>query len=482
MKALFLNPPSLTTENVVRDSIYGCWCKGKRIGGAMTPPYPQVLLATVIRDAGHDVRVIDALAQDIDFDEAREIAAAHDFVVILTSVMTHTEDVEILRRLKERSPGLKTVLYGSTPMFMPEFTLQSPEIDFIIRREAEWALRDFFAAYARGDGSWRETPGLGFRDDGRPRVNDFYPFIQDLDQLPFADWSLLPTSKRYFNPSIKRYPYVTDLTSRGCPGKCTFCMAPGFYGRRVRARSPENVLAGFRRHLAQGYREVYLRDEMFTTSQRRVRAICQGMIDEKMDLTWLCSGKIGSLDYDTLSLMKQAGCHTLKIGVESGSQQILDNVKKGITLDQTERTFAWCRDLGLMTHAHLLVGSPGETPETLKQTVAFLKKIKPTTVTFGVTTPYPGTPLFEQVADQHAHLRSEWDLALGDLHTTGYHTESFCDIPPGELGRWVKWAYRKFYLRPSYMIDWLRRIRSVGDFRKVLRAGRRVIQFSIRGD
>ena len=482
MNVLFLNPPSLTAENVVRDSIYGCWCKGKRIGGAMTPPYPQILLATVIRDSGHGVRVIDALAQDMTFDRVLDIIGDFDMVVILTSVMTFTEDVVIMRRLKERHPRVKTVIYGAIATFMPEYCLKHEEVDFAVRREAEWALRDFLAAYAQGDNAWRDTPGLVFRDNGSIRVNDYYPFIQSLDDLPLADWSLLPASRRYFNPSIKRYPYVTDLTSRGCPGQCIYCMAPGFYGKRVRARSPENVLDGFRRHIAAGKREIYIRDEMFTTSKKRVKAICEGMIAEGMDLTWLCSATVTSLDYETLALMKRAGCHTLKLGVESGSQEVLDNIKKNLKVEQTERVFAWCRELGLMTHAHMLIGSPGETPATLRQTLRFLKRIKPTTVTFGVITPFPGTPLFDRVTDKYAHLKHEYGLELSDLHTTGYYTDAFCDIPPDELGDWIKWAYRKFYLRPSYIWDWLKRIRTWDDVRKVVRAGLNVTWFSLRGE
>jgi len=482
MKVLFLNPPSLSAQNVVRDSIYGCWCKGKRIGGAMTPPYPLLLLATVLRAAGHQAEIIDALAEDLSFDEVVGRCAGVDFVVLLTSVMTFSEDRVVLGELKRRQPHLKTIIYGSIATFMPEFCLRFEEVDFIIRREAEWALRDFLTDYAAGGERWKQARGLGYREGGRPVVNDFYPFIENLDDLPFADWSLLKASRRYFNPAVARHPYVTDLTSRGCPGRCIYCMAPPFYGRKIRARSTQNVLEGFRRHAAAGYREVYIRDEMFTTFRGRVREICQGIIAEGLDLTWLCSAKVGSIDREAMDLMKRAGCHTIKLGVESGCQEILDRVKKDIKVEQTAETFRWAREVGLNTHAHMMIGAPGETADTIRRTLKFLKKIKPTTVTFAIITPFPGTPLFEEVAAKDPKLKDACNLELADLHSKSFHTDAFCELSPEELAFWLKKAHRSFYLRPAYILEWLSRVRSPGDLLKLVRAGSKVIDFSLRGE
>ena len=481
MKVLFLNPPSPNGENVIRDSIYGCWCRGRRIAGAITPPYPQVLLATVARNHGHQVQVVDAVAHRIGMGQLEGLALEHDVVVILTSVMTFAEDRQVLSIMKKANPGLTTILYGALPTFMPGFCLRFREVDFIIRREAEQVLVKLLKVLGEG-GSLGDVNGIGYRDNHQPQINPLHPFISNLDELPLPEWSLLPPAKDYFNPLVLRHPYVTELTSRGCPGKCTFCMAPGFYGKRVRMRSAQVVVEAFRRYKALGFKEIYLRDEMFTTSKRRVREICERLIAEKIDLTWLCSAKIGSLDRETLALMRRAGCHTIKFGVESGSQQILDNVKKGITIAQTEQTFAWCHEVGLRTHAHMLVGCPGETPHTLRQSIALLKRIRPTTVTFGILTPYPGTPIYEQVLEKYPHLRDEYNLPLEQLHTTGFYTDAFCDIPPEELAYWVKWAHRRFYLRPGYVLEWLGRVHSWGEFMQVVRAGMKVVQFAIVGD
>lgn len=481
-KILFLNPPSLTTENVVRDSIYGCWCKGKRIGGAMTPPYPQLLLSTVMKNEGYQVELIDALAQNITFPEVEQRIKNYEFLVLLTSVMTFNEDEVILKRLKDINKNLKTVIYGSLPTFMPDFCLESDAVDFLIRREAEFALRDFLNYYVNGNKKWKMVKGIGYKEKGLKRVNDFYPFIDNLDELPFADWSLLKGDNKYFNPSIKRYPYVTDLTTRGCPGKCIFCMSPAFYGNKVRGRSADNVLEGFRKHIREGFKEIYLRDEMFTAFRQRNREIYQTMIKEKMDLTWLCSAKVNTFDKKDLELMKEAGCHTLKIGVETGSQLILDRIKKGITIEQIRQAFKLIKEVGIDTHAHLMVGHPGESEITIRQTIDFVKELDPTTVTFGMMTPYPGTQLFDTVLRKYPELGNKYTLRLEDLHTKTYYTDAYCEMPSEELSSWIKKAHRAFYLRPFYILKSFKRVKSYGDLLKIIRAGFKVAWFSLRGE
>jgi len=168
-------------------------------------------------------------------------------------------------------------------------------------------------------------------------------------------------------------------------------MAPGFYGGKVRYRSADNVLELWRRHAAEGIKEIYIRDELFTCVQKRNKEICERMIEEKLDLSWICSSRVG-LTRDELALFKKAGCHYMKFGVENGDQEILDRMQKGVQLEQIRDTFRYCHEVGINTHAHFMLGCPGETQETIQKTVDLAKEIDPTTATFGVMTPYPGTP------------------------------------------------------------------------------------------
>ena len=452
MRVLFLNPPPIVTENVIRDAIYGCWCKGKRIGGARTPPHPLLQVATVLQNDRHDVTVIDAGGKYVEFEEVLHQIKRFDAVVMLTSVMTFNLDAEVLRELKTSHRTLITIVFGAQPTFMPEYCLSKESVDIIVRQEAEFIIRDLANALERNDGSWKMVRGIGYREGDRIKLNDYYPFIHNLDELPSVNWDLLPKGEDYFNPLIKRHPYVIDLTTRGCPGRCSFCMSPGFYGGKVRGRSADNVIAGFKRYVHQGYREVYLRDEMFTTFKRRNVEICRRMIEEKIDLTWLCSAKVGTIDKEMMALMKEAGCHTIKFGVESGVQEILDRSNKGIRIEQTKQTFQWAKEVGINTHAHLMIGMPGETEATVKRTIEFVKEIDPTTATFGILTPYPGTPLFEQVAEKHPAIKENFSLNLEMLHSQGFYNETFCELTDKELQYWEKRAHREFYLRPSYIL------------------------------
>ncbi|MFH1045773.1 MAG: radical SAM protein [Candidatus Omnitrophota bacterium] len=481
IKVLVLNPPSPSSVNVIRDQIYGCWCKGKRIGGASTPPYPLVQIATVLKERGIAVKVIDALGEKIALNELKRDIAQFDILVVLTSVMTFSEDAQVLRYLKQVHRNIRTVICGALPTFMPEFCLKQEEVDIIVRREPEFVIRDLVDALEKKE-PWQNIPGIGYRENGKVVLNADYPLIENLDELPLLNWSLLSKKARYFNPLIRRYPYVTDQTTRGCPERCSFCMSPGFYGRRVRSRSAENVIAGFKKHVREGYKEVYLRDEMFTTFKARNKEICERMIKEHLDLNWICAARVDSLNYEMMSLMKKAGCHAIKFGVESGVQSILDAAKKRITLKQTEDSFRWANQLGIHSHAHVMLGLPGENKQTINQTIDFLKKINPTTATFGIVMPFPGTELFEMVAKNYPEIKDGFALDLKMLHSSSFFTHTFCDLSAKELAYYIKKMHRDFYWRLPYLWQWLMRLRNIADLKRVFKAGMKIVDFSIRGD
>ena len=339
-------------------------------------------------------------------------------------------------------------------------------------------------AISNRDNSWKKIRGIGFRDNGKAIINERYPLIENLDELPFANWRLIPENAKYVYPLVERYPFAIDLTSRGCPYRCIYCMSPAFYGRRIRYRSAENVVEGFRIFKKQGFREIYLKDEVFTASKKRTLDICHLMIKYKLDLSWLCNAKIGTVDKDLMRHMKEAGCHTIKFGVESGSQDILDYSLKDITLSEIRETFKCAKEIGLKTHAHFLLGLPGETRKTVKETIRFVKEIKPTTITFGIVMPYPGTELFRRIKERHPEIEDlvTSNLNLRTVHATSFMHESFCGLNNHQLQYYLKMAYRSFYLQPLYILDKLREIKDLAGLKRLFSAGRKVIDFSLRGD
>lgn len=481
MKAVVLIPPSKHAKNVARDLVYGCWCKGKRIAGIQFPPVSQLIVVTTLIKYGHDCDLLDAAALGLTLEETINKAKEYKYLIMLTSTMTVNEDAEIANKIKDANPDLISIFYGAHPTFMPQQTLTKQGIDIIVQREPEFIIRDLLTELKKGGDSYKKVSGIGYINNSQPVINNPYPFIQNLDDLPVPDRSLLVQDIDYFNPIVKRMPFTTMFTSRGCPGRCTYCTSPPFYGTTYRARSAESVLDELKTISAQGYKEIFFRDEMFTTDKERVKQVCEGIISSNLDLTWIASTRVGVLDEETMKLMKQAGCHMLRFGVESGVQDILNTVKKGIKIDQTIEDFKLTHKFKLDTHAHCMLGMPGETEDTIKQTLKFVKMIDPTIVTFGICTPYPGTKLFEQVLEKYPEVGDGSDCDLEKLHTNSFYNEVYTDLTNEQLNMWIKKIYRSFYFRPLYLLKWLHRINSIGEFKRVSLAAAQVIDFAFLG-
>ena len=482
MKILVLNPSSKVVKNVVRDLLYGCWCMGKRIGGIKFPPISLLYVATVLKENGHRVELLDAAGEKQSILEIKKKIGDYQVVIISTSTMTFNEDTQILAELKEENNELTTIVFGSHPTFMPHYFQGKETVDIIVQKEPEYIIRDVMDALEKKDGSWKKIKGIGFRENGRVVINEPYPNIKNLDELPFPDRKMLPEDIDYFNPVVKRLPYTSAITSRGCPGKCNFCTVPLFYGDKVRFRSAESVIEELEIIQNQGYKEVFFRDETFTFYKERNIRICQEIIKRKINLTWICNARVGTVDRETMKLMKKAGCHMIKFGVESGDQSILDNLKKGIKVEMTRQTFKWAHELGMETHAHIMLGSPGESTETITKTIRFVIEIAPTTATFGVCTPYPGAELFSRVVQRYPEIWDGSACDLGMLHTKGFFNEVFTHLGRKEVEKSIIRAYRRFYFRPSYLIASLGRIKSMDELKRLILAGTNVFSFSLKGE
>jgi len=353
-------------------------------------------------------------------------------------------------------------------------------------REPEFIIRDLLKAYINKE-DWQQVKGIGFKVfisvENIPVgyetvVNEPYPYVP-LDELPIPDRTLLPKGIDYFNPIILRLPYTTMQTSRGCPGQCKFCNVPDFYGHQFRCRSAENVIKEIQQCVEQGYKEIWFRDETFTAFPTRNKVICEWLIKNKVDLTWIANGRVDMITKEMMQLMKDAGCHMLKFGVETGTQQLLDNVHKGTTLEQARKVFKWAHEIGIDTHAHTMLGLPGENVCTLKQTINFIMEINPTTATFGICTPYPGTPLFKEVQEKAPEIMDGSGIDLKKLHTSGYYNQYFTKLSPEELEKYVRLAYRKFYFRPSYVLKWLMKINNLDQLKRIMLAGSNVFSFGM---
>lgn len=446
------------------------------------PPIHELYAATSVRMTGLQVELIDALLEPQRYQSYLENSLNTTVAVaIMSSTQSFRQDLKTLQAIKAQDGSVRSILYGSHPTFMPHYCLREQAVDYIIAQESEEGLRELILAIT-GSLPVEDILGIGFRDkDGTPRINPPRPFVS-MDDLPIPDRTLLPKGIDYFNPAVKRTPYTTMITSRGCPARCIFCTAPFFYGNKARFRSGESVLKELREIKRLGYKEVFFRDETFTAYKKRNQEVCQGMIREKLDLSWIANARVDMVDRESMILMKQAGCHLIKFGVETGDEQIMANYKKGVTCEQTRETFRMAHAVGMDTHAHVMLGGPGETPESIEKTIRFTLDLDPTTASFGILTPYAGTPLFQEMAQRHPEMRDGSASTMEDLHTTGFFSQEICQLSSAYLSRCIVKAYRRFYWRPSYLWKRLRGIESFEEFMVLTVAGLNIFQFSVSGE
>jgi len=476
---MLLQPPSRFSKNVARDLVYGCWCKGRRIAAASFPPTTQLSIATVLRLAGQEVMLLDAQADRLSMEQTRDAVRneAPDVLIIPTTTTTFNEDCQTLSEFKTNLPKLVTMAYGSHVTFRPKDALAKEGLDFCVMREPEWIIKDFCKALDNGEDGKRVN-GLAFRSGTGIHVNPPYPWIENLDDIPIPDRTPV-LNYAYFNPLVRKMPWTTATTSRGCPGRCIFCTSPFFYGNRLRFNSAERVVDEMEYLKKLGYNEIFFRDETFTANRQRVMEICKLIEERGLNMSWISNTRVDTISKEMMTAMKRAGCHLIKIGVESGSQEVLDKINKGIKLEQTRAVFQWAHEIGMEMHAHTMLGCIGENKQTVDATIKLLKEIEPTTVTSGAFTAYPGTPVFSMVEAKHPDVGDGSQRDLAKIHTEGFFNKTFCDLSDEEVGAAVKKLYKSFYLRPSYIARRLAGIRSFADVRRLMIAGTQVFSFAM---
>jgi radical SAM superfamily enzyme YgiQ (UPF0313 family) len=482
MKILGLNPPSKYSKNVARDLLWGCWCKGRRIAGVQFPPLPLMYVATVLKVNGFSVDVLDAQAQAMNLEAIEEEIVSYDVVFLISATMSYNEDAEILTRLKQKNPRLKTIVFGAHPTFLPLEALKKTSVDIIVRKESEFVIRDLVKALSNNSHEWKKVAGIGYRENGQSVINPDYPYIDNLDDLPIPDRSFLPPKIDYYNPIVKHFSWTTALSSRGCPSRCSFCTAPSYYGPKYRARSAQNVVEEMTYLSNLGFREIFYRDEVFTLDKERVFEICDRIMKAKITMAWICSVKASTASLEMLKAMKGAGCRLIRIGVESGVQDILNSVKKDVKISQIEDVFRWAQEVKLDTHAHMMLGMPGETEDTVRTTFDFVKKIKPSTITYGIMTPYPGTEIYNQVVAQDPSFGDGTRINAQSIHTNASFSKIFSRIDEKKLEQYVQEGYQRFYMRPAYIFERLSQVRDWQELKRLVLAGTQVFRFIMQGD
>ena len=435
LKTLFLNPPSF--ENF--DGGAGSrWPATREIESYWYPvwlAYPAGML--------EGARLLDAPPHHVSGEETIQIAKEYQFLVLFTSTPGFPGDIRLAKAIKAANPNIKIAFVGPHVTVLPEKSLREcPEIDFVCRKEFDYAVTD----YAKGK-PLADIPGVSFLKDGKVVHTPDQPQLQDLDSLPHVTevYKRDLDVKRYNVPFLL-YPFVSLYTTRGCPAQCTFCLWPQtLSGHPWRKRSTDDVAGEMAKakELWPDVKEFFFDDDTFNIQKARTIELCAKL--KPLGLTWSCTSRV-TTDYETLKAMKEAGCRLLIVGYESGDPQILKNIKKGATVERARQFTKDCHRLGLVIHGDFILGLPGETHETINNTIAFAKELDVETIQVSVAHAYPGTELYDYM------MKNGFMVAGSKMVDEGGHQlvqMQYPGLPADDIMAAVHRFYDEYYFRPK---------------------------------
>jgi hopanoid biosynthesis associated radical SAM protein HpnJ len=435
MKTLFLHPPSYEgfdggagSRYQARREIRSFW-------------YPTWLAQPAALVPGS--RLIDAPPARLTLNQVLPLARDYDLLVLHTSTPSFASDVKVAEALRDVNPALKIGFVGARVAVQPDESLKaSAAVDFVGRNEFDFTIKEV----AEGR-SLSEIDGLSYRNEAGAIVhNRERAILEDMDKLPFVTevYKRDLEIENYFIGYLK-HPYMSLYTGRGCKSRCTFCLWPQTVGgHRYRVRSVGHVVEEIRlaKHYFPQVREFFFDDDTFTDNLPRAEAIAREL--GKLGVTWSCNAK-ANVPRDTLKVLVENGLRLLLVGYESGNQQILHNIKKGMLIDVARRFTKDCHELGITIHGTFILGLPGESKETIEETIRFANEINPHTIQVSLAAPYPGTFLHKQAVEngwfdaEHAELLDEHGIQIAPLHYPHLSHQEIFDS--------VEVFYKRFYFR-----------------------------------
>lgn len=445
MKIILINPPRLNGNPMVREM---------RCAGLSTvsvyPPIELAYLAGQLRKKA-EIKIIDANGENLSFEDIRkEIKSINpDVVVFTTSPTSFSYDAKIAKIAKVTNKKIKTILLDShiAPVMPEKIKKSFPDIDNLI------AVHPLF--------SIPKLLGL----EG----------VANIEEHPLPAYDLLPLNKYSSMSFSRKKPFTTLITSVGCPNSCNFCVIGGAtvergYGKKWQFKSAKKVLEEIKYLLSLGVKSIFFFDETFTASRQRIIELCSMIEKERLKFEWSCNGRVDTLNEETIKAMKKAGCWNILFGIESGSELLLEGANKGTGIEKAKEAVMACKKNGIYVSASFIIGFPNETKETIKETLEIAKEIAPYRAQFVILTPYPGTKLYDQIKEK--------GLLLKDYSFEGY--DSYCvDNEPAiktekltakELISAQQYIYRKFYLRPSFLLNTILSIKSFDQLANIIKS------------
>jgi anaerobic magnesium-protoporphyrin IX monomethyl ester cyclase len=411
-------------------------------GKARWIPLGLGYIAAVLKESGFTVKVMDG-----------DISGMQDFMPDVVGITATTPQINeawrIAEQVKSYLPLAKVVLGGVHPTTRPIESITRPYVDIVVVGEGEITMNEICIAL-RNRLPIDDIYGIFFKS-GEQSFTFTKPreLIDDLDSLPYPARELFNFPQDYTPGYYRKLPCATILTSRGCPGQCTFCNKATF-GSKFRMRSAKSVVLEICYLVSRyGIREFHISDDNFTTDKNRAMEICDKIIDLRLDITWACSNgiRVDFVTQELLDKMKQAGCYRVAFGIESGSPKILKSIHKNITLEKIDNAVRMAKKAKLITVGFFMVGNYGETDQTINETIRFIKKIGLDYTQFTIATPYPGTELAEQVLDRGTIFAEKWS----DYNTYTGSVFEWDNLSKKKIDAYQQQMYRKCYLNIPYV-------------------------------
>lgn len=467
MRTLLLNPPSYHGFDGGAGSRYQA---RREIRSFWYPTW----LAYPAAQIPHS-KLLDAPANDLDAETVIRIAGSFDIVAMSTSTPTVSHDVKLAESIKERHPSVRIGLLGPHAMVEPEETLiRSRSLDFVTIGEFDYTIPEIAAGVP-----FQNVNGILYRSGDKLLRTPARPLNINLDHLPFVTpvYARDLTIENYFNGYLL-HPYLSLYTGRGCRARCTYCLWPQtISGHDYRVRSVDNVYEEMvlAKRLLPQVKEYFFDDDTFTEDAARARAIARKI--RHLGITWSCNAR-ANVSFETLKVLKESGLRLLTVGFESGSQTILNNIKKGITIEGARKFMRAAKDLGILVHGAFILGLPGETPESIEQTMQYALELDPYSIQVSLLAPYPGTEVYAQGMKEGWIVREGSNLIKDGIQDAAL---SYKGLERGQIFEALERFYRRYYFRPRAVMRILKEmLQDRHMFSRRLREGREFFSFMAR--
>ena len=469
MRVLLIEPPSENTivsnNPPIIDDERGC-----------NPPLGLLYLAGYMAQmSDHEVSVSDCQVEGIRHRELWDTILKHspEIVGIHSTTFTLVDAVLVAEAVKYLYPDVPVVVGGPHASIYPVETAGLPGIDYVVTGEGEITFTELVNRLSDGADPL-DVPGIVYRRNGNIVHTGKRQLIGDLDSLPFPARHLVPYEK-YWSVIAKRSPITTMITSRGCPYGCSFCARPHL-GKKFRARSAQNVVDEMEQCVEMGIREFLIYDDTFTVDKSRVLSICDEIVHRKLDIGWDIRARVDTMDDEMLQKLKDANCERIHYGVESGNDDILSTLQKGITVEQVKCTFNLTRDYGIKTLAYFMFGSPGESRADVEDSINLARELRPDYIHVTITTPFPASKLYENGLKDGTIPWDFWQYFARHPDADFQPLLSEKSLPRDVINEMITSVYRSFYVRPGYILKELTKLRSMEQFLRKARAGTHVLR------